>query len=165
NELKNISPSNGALAVTIHARDLAYIIYTSGSSGMPKGVMIEHGSLYNHLKFCLDVFMNDERTTYRIPLFTSISFDLTVPSLFGSLLNGGELIIYPQEDNPRDIMEDIFFGAKGINIVKCTPSHVDILHGVEIRPTGVKVVIAGGEELKQTQIDLLRTINPEIKVF
>ncbi|MBC9912778.1 non-ribosomal peptide synthetase, partial [Chitinophaga varians] len=149
----------------IAPQQLAYVIYTSGSTGRPKGVQIEHAGLYNHLCYCLSVFMPEKEQRYKIPLFTSVSFDLTVPSLFCSLLNGGELVIYPQEDAVSDIMEDIFFGTKNINFLKCTPSHIDILGAATLRPSAIEGIIIGGEELKHTHVSLLRSVNQEMRIF
>jgi acyl-CoA synthetase (AMP-forming)/AMP-acid ligase II len=42
-------PATGRPPVCATARDLAYVIYTSGSTGVPKGVMIEHRGMINHL--------------------------------------------------------------------------------------------------------------------
>lgn len=78
--------------------DLAYIIYTSGSTGVPKGVEIEHKGMIDYLDWAERSYVRGERLRY--PLFTSLSFDLTLTSVFLPLMTGGELIVYPPQ-SPR----------------------------------------------------------------
>jgi len=73
--------------------DLAYLIYTSGSSGRPKGVMIEHGGGVNTVldinrRFCVGA--GD-----RLFGVSSFGFDLSVYDLFGSVAAGAALV-YPE---------------------------------------------------------------------
>ena len=65
---------------------LAYMIYTSGSTGKPKGALIMHRGLVNYLTWCLHAYPLDEGQG--APVHSSISFDLTVTSLFAPLVSG-----------------------------------------------------------------------------
>ncbi|GAA3649397.1 non-ribosomal peptide synthase/polyketide synthase [Flavivirga jejuensis] len=72
------------------SESLAYVLYTSGSTGNPKGVMITHKSIVRLSKSCDYVSLN----TDTVWLSTgSISFDATTIEFWGTLLNGGKLII------------------------------------------------------------------------
>jgi tyrocidine synthetase III len=71
--------------------DLAYTIYTSGSSGRPKGVMIEHHSAVNLVEWVnkeYNIGSND-----RMLFITSMCFDLSVYDIFGILAAGGCIVI------------------------------------------------------------------------
>ncbi|GAA3932924.1 amino acid adenylation domain-containing protein [Chitinophaga oryziterrae] len=134
--------------VTPDPESTAYVIYTSGSTGVPKGVMISHANLYHYLQHCLDTYFTGDEI-YKVPLFTSLSFDLTVTSLLGTLIAGGTLFIYAEKLESPDIIEDIFFVNKDINLLKCTPGHLQLLgDGI----TAVKQLIVGGEELRWPEI-------------
>ena len=122
--------------------DLAYCIYTSGTTGRPKGVMIEHKSLTNHLSYARKHFFKD---SYKIPLFTNYSFDLTVPILFGPLLIGATLEIFRQEES--DSIGRVF-GSQEITMAKMTPSHLKLaLMQPDNAESRINTLIVGGELL------------------
>ncbi len=71
--------------------DLAYVIFTSGTTGVPKGVMIEHGAAYNTVAHINR--MCKAGPTDRVLAVSSLSFDLSVYDIFGLLGAGGALVI------------------------------------------------------------------------
>jgi amino acid adenylation domain-containing protein/non-ribosomal peptide synthase protein (TIGR01720 family) len=81
-------------AAPVNARNLCYLIYTSGSLGKPKGVMVEHRSVSNHLLWMQEAFPLTPGD--RIPQKYSISFDASVCEIFGPLIAGARLIVAEQ---------------------------------------------------------------------
>ncbi|MBV8523932.1 MAG: amino acid adenylation domain-containing protein, partial [Acetobacteraceae bacterium] len=75
----------------IPAEQLAYLIYTSGSTGFPKGVMISHGALLNHMLWMITEFHFDE--SVRVLQKTPFSFDASVWEFFLPLMCGGTLVL------------------------------------------------------------------------
>ena len=151
----NPSPAGGA-------RNLAYVIYTSGSTGRPKGVQIEHASFTNYLRWSNTHYFNDGRGKH-FPLFTSLSFDLTLTSIFTTLLRGDQLFIYPDAE-AGEVLTDIFTHPR-ISAVKLTPSHISLLAYLPIAETAVADIIVGGEALTRTQVYTLKKLNPAIRIY
>jgi non-ribosomal peptide synthetase component F len=79
--------------------DPAYVIYTSGTTGVPKGVIIPHRALANHMRWFQDEFSLTPAD--RVVQRTSLSFDLSVWELFAPLLAGARLIL-PSTIDVRD---------------------------------------------------------------
>ncbi|MBL6448227.1 amino acid adenylation domain-containing protein [Fulvivirga sp. 29W222] len=138
NEIKNINKPS----------DLAYIIYTSGTTGKPKGVMIEHHSLVNYICWASDQYVGGEQATF--PLYTSISFDLTITSIFTPLVTGNKLMIYQDVNN--DLLINKIVTDNKVNVVKLTPSHLKLITESKVEipvESSIKRFIVGGEELEQ----------------
>ncbi|MFD1323321.1 amino acid adenylation domain-containing protein [Micromonospora sonneratiae] len=71
--------------------DLAYVLYTSGSTGQPKGVAVRHGSLANTLLAMRD--MLDSRPEHGWLNLTSLSFDISGVELYLPLTTGGRVVV------------------------------------------------------------------------
>lgn len=150
-------------AVPVTGNNLAYIIYTSGSTGKPKGVMIEHKGVINYIYWVLKDIVT-ERESGRFALFTSVSFDLTVTSIFAPLLKGDAVKIYGTPD-VADNVKLLLEGNGHEDVVKLTPSHISLIDGLNAQVFPFKKVIVGGEELKPTQVKTLKTLNPQVKIY
>ena len=79
--------------------NLAYIIYTSGSTGLPKGVLVTHRSVSNHLQWRQTAYPLSEadRFLQKAPL----SFDISAWEIFGTLLAGACLVL-AKPDGQKD---------------------------------------------------------------
>ncbi|MFP2911032.1 amino acid adenylation domain-containing protein, partial [Pyxidicoccus sp. 3LFB2] len=90
-----------APATGLSPRNLAYIDFTSGSTGRPKGVCIEHASV---LRTVLDVRYAELDAQHSFLLIAPISFDASTLEVWGPLLNGGRLVVFPPH-SPSDLRE------------------------------------------------------------
>lgn len=102
------------------SKDLAYIIYTSGSTGIPKGVMIEHQSLNNRLKWMCKKYSLGENDI--IMQKTPYTFDVSVWELFLWMYSGASMyFLTPEaEKDPSKIVEAI--EKRRITIMHFVPS-------------------------------------------
>ncbi|MFU2107363.1 amino acid adenylation domain-containing protein [Paenibacillus larvae] len=136
-----------ALDLEVAPEDPVYIIYTSGSTGKPKGVVISHKSLMNHINWATRVYMKEEEE-FSCPLYSSLSFDLTVTSLFAPLATGNKMVIYKggnKEMVIQKILEDDL-----VHIIKLTPTHLKLIKELGIRSSNIRTFVVNGELMRTT---------------
>ncbi|HEX3128840.1 MAG TPA: non-ribosomal peptide synthase/polyketide synthase [Thermoanaerobaculia bacterium] len=73
--------------------DLAYLIYTSGTTGQPKAVQVDHGNLAHTMRAARQTF--GIASTDRMPCLAAFTFDIFLFELFGPLLAGGTVVLFP----------------------------------------------------------------------
>jgi len=141
----DLNPNAGKLGIT--SSNLAYVLYTSGSTGLPKGVMNEHAGVVNRLLWAQDQYQltPDDRVLQKTPF----SFDVSAWEFFWTLGVGAQLVIAKPEGH-----QDLFYLAEvideqGITLVHFVSSMLPIfLDQVQSeRFAKLRRVIVGGESL------------------
>ncbi|MFN6474778.1 non-ribosomal peptide synthetase [Nostoc sp. DedQUE07] len=84
--------SKDNLSTSVTADNLAYVMYTSGSTGTPKGVSVIHRGVVRLVKETNYAQLTPEEVILQL---APISFDASTFEIWGCLLNGGRLVIYP----------------------------------------------------------------------
>ncbi|MFF3767585.1 amino acid adenylation domain-containing protein [Streptomyces sp. NPDC001922] len=130
--------------------DLMYLMYTSGSTGGPKGAMLSHRQVANYLLWAAETF--GAGGDGGVPVHSSLAFDLTVTSLFAPLISGGRLVFLDEDGAPGEALTACAGSAEGLDFVKLTPSHLRLLadSGAPGRsPAWARTLVVGGEELRE----------------
>ncbi|MFJ7416673.1 amino acid adenylation domain-containing protein [Streptomyces sp. NPDC098077] len=87
--------SGSPRAAPVTPPDTAYVLYTSGSTGNPKGVVVRHRSVVEMLRGFIGRFGFDARSVWA--QFTSPCFDVSVAETWAPLLTGGTVVVVPEE--------------------------------------------------------------------
>jgi amino acid adenylation domain-containing protein len=142
--------------------DGAYILYTSGSTGEPKGVPISHRGLADYLRFAVDAYVADDGPPI-VALHSALVFDLTITSLFLSLLTGGRVVVFDQE--PITALGEIARDDR-ITFLKATPSQLELFVRLVARPRPLRTVVVGGEAFRRPVAQrLLGACAPGVRIF
>ncbi|HEU4880655.1 MAG TPA: amino acid adenylation domain-containing protein, partial [Longimicrobium sp.] len=149
-------------AVAVDPRGLAYVLYTSGSTGRPKGVAVEHTQVAAYLAWATRAYPGGGGSA----MHSSLSFDLTITSLFVPLLCGGAVELVEEEDAVEGLARVLERGGR--EMLKLTPSHLRVL-GERLAERGaaggVGCLVVGGEALIGEQIGFWIRHLPETVVI
>jgi amino acid adenylation domain-containing protein len=145
--------------------NLAYVMYTSGSTGKPKGAMILHRGLVNYLCWAIKAYAVQPGRS--VPVHTSISFDLTVTSLYTPLLTGGTVELLPEDIGAQNLVAALL-RAGNRSLVKITPAHLQLL-GQQInaeKAAGMsRTFVIGGENLLAETLEFWRVAAPKTRLI
>ena len=159
------SPPGPESATPVSPDDLAYVLFTSGSTGAPKGVMQSHRNvLHNAMKLANGLQI---RPDDRLTLLSSVSFGASVSDIFGALLTGASVCPYSLAgDGLRRLPE--FLSREAITIYHSVPSvfrsFSSTLDGREDL-SRIRIVKLGGEAVLASDFELYRRRFPRSCVF
>ncbi|MFD5823952.1 amino acid adenylation domain-containing protein [Lentzea sp. NPDC060358] len=135
--------------VRVSPRALAYVLYTSGSTGQPKGVAIEHRSAAAFLRWAGTEF--GAHGLHSVLATTSVGFDLAFFELFAPLAHGGTIVL---AEDALHVPETP--AAAGAILLNSVPSAVAALLDVDGVPESVNAVNLAGEPLPRELADRLQ---------
>ncbi|WP_245592697.1 non-ribosomal peptide synthetase, partial [Actinomadura rifamycini] len=153
-------PFEHAPGVVVSPDDLAYVMYTSGSTGVPKGVAVTHG---NVAAFALDSAWRDD-VVECVLVQANHAFDASTYEIWAPLLHGGRLVIVPPGE--------VDAAERGRLIAEHRVSHVVAPSGLfrvlaEQSPEifgGVREVLTGGDVVSAAAVRKLLETHPDLTV-
>lgn len=134
---------------------VAYILYTSGTSGRPKGVVVENHSVVNYAEAFeheFHVASGDVMLQYSI-----CSFDIFVEEVFTTLLNGATLAIPSKkvkDGSLADLMD--FCERHGVTEISGFPYLLSDMNRYHCFPSKLRLLISGGDVIRSSYISWLK---------
>ncbi len=117
--------------------DLAYVLFTSGSTGIPKGVTVTHANLVHYVRAISRVFADVPAVQrgdglaplagWHFALASALSADLGNTALFPALCSGGTLHVLPADVTSDPTRFAAYLSSHAVDVLKLTPSHLRAL--------------------------------------
>lgn len=116
-------PRVESLPLTAVATQAAFIVFTSGSTGVPKGVVLEHRALSSSIYAHGTALEFDSRS--RVLQFSSYTFDVSIAEIFTTFLYGGCVVVPSDHDRLNNLIP--FIVKNNINLAILTPTVLNML--------------------------------------
>ncbi|KAI1275330.1 hypothetical protein F5Y07DRAFT_400555 [Xylaria sp. FL0933] len=133
-------------AAKVSPSDIAFVVYTSGSTGHPKGILVEHGNVTTGICGFTPKSYLDQNT--RGLHFSSYAFDGSIYEIFGVLVNGGCICIPSEADRMNDLGP--FIKKHSVNWALLTPSYLTLFEPDNI--PSIRTIMLGGEAVTQENV-------------
>lgn len=146
----------------IFGDEAAYVMYTSGSTGGPKGVVVPHRAIHRLVRnqSYVDIGPGDHILHVSPPEFDASTFEV-----WGPLLNGATTVLYPEETIDPNLLDKVI-KENNISIIFLTSA---LFHLVAAKFTTafetIKFVLTGGDVVSPKVINQLFDVYPEINII
>jgi amino acid adenylation domain-containing protein len=158
--------ADGDLGVGVAADQLAYIYFTSGSTGEPKGAMCEHAGMLNHFYAKIDDLEIGEGQV--VAQTAPQCFDISLWQLISALVVGGQTLLIEQEVilDAQRFVDKIVDGR--VAVLQVVPSYLEVVLSYLARHPrelpDLRCVSVTGEALKKELVQRWFATEPEIKL-
>lgn len=162
NFCKHLKPADRIMTDRSEPDGLAYVLYTSGTSGKPKGVSVENHSVVNYCEAFKTEFKTgpgDVMLQYSV-----CSFDIFVEEVYTTLLNGAALCIPSHAVHNGSLTGLLKFAERhGVTIIDGFPYLIAEMNKLDYIPKSIKLIISGGDVIRASYITRLKELG--IKIY
>lgn len=141
-----------------------YVLFTSGSTGIPKGSVISYKSVISYCKWFTETFKINSRTVFGSQ--TPFYFSMSVSDVFSTVMMGASLDIIPKSyfSFPLNLIK--YMDEKKINTIYWVPSALSIVANLKtfdvIKPKYLKKVLFAGEVMPMKPLNIWRKALPKL---
>jgi len=146
---------------------VSYLLYTSGSTGLPKGVKIPHRALAAHCRAAIETYALTSED--RVLQFASASFDVYLEEVVPTLVAGGTVVV--RDDTAADSFDGLLstLARERISVFQAPTALFNELSDELVRrnrtlPSSVRLVVIGGERVNAGACRRFRTVEPELRL-
>ncbi|WP_197415729.1 non-ribosomal peptide synthetase [Mycobacterium sp. IS-1742] len=152
---------HGVTPATIEQDRVAYVLFTSGSTGEPKGVEVTHGAAMNTLEFINGHF--GIGPSDRSLALSTLEGDLSVLDVFGMLRAGGSLVVVDEAQRRDPDSWARMIAEHSVTVLHWMPGWLEMLLEVGGGLPSVRVVPTGGDWVRTEMVRELRRAAPSVR--
>lgn len=144
--------------------DVLYVLFTSGSTGVPKGVIINHRSVIDYIAWVVKTFdiKKEDRFGNQAPFY----FDNSILDIYSTLKTGSTMYIIPEKLFSFPIQLLTYLNEKKITIIFWVPSALSIVANLKavgkVEMTTLQKVLFCGEPMPNKQLNMWRKAYPNL---
>jgi amino acid adenylation domain-containing protein len=145
--------------------DLAHVVFTSGSTGVPKPVAVEHGHLADYLAGAMGR-IGAEVSGGSFAMLSTPAADLGLTAIFAPLTTGGTAHLVDREVATDPTALAGYLARHRVDVLKCVPSHLELLaaNGDLAGVLPRRLLILTGEALSWDLVGRVRAARPRLRV-